>query len=85
MTKAKDQAVEQWLDGIEVRAQDAQDATPFRQIVQANQALADTTAELGRVVAAARAAGTSWTVIGAALGVTKQAASQRFGSGSGGQ
>src|SRR3954469_4901423 len=33
---------------------------------------------LDRFVAAARAAGRSWTEIGAVLGVTKQAAQQRF-------
>ncbi|MBX3195681.1 MAG: hypothetical protein KF727_11370 [Microbacteriaceae bacterium] len=56
----------------------ARDATHFRAIIAANDALALAESELRKAVLAARAAGDSWTIIGAALGVTKQAAQQRF-------
>ena len=40
---------------------------------------------LRQSVAAARAAGCSWAAIGAELGMSRQAAQQRFGSGAGGR
>lgn len=55
------------------------DASHFRRIIEARKGLDAAEAELRDAVAAARAAGDSWTVIGAALGTTKQAAAQRFG------
>lgn len=73
-----DQAVEQALDELVPNPDDARDATPFREIFRAAQAVEDAQTELRAAVARARAAGTSWTVVGAALGVTKQAAAQRF-------
>jgi hypothetical protein len=57
---------------------DLRDATHFRRIIQAKQNVEAADRELRQAVAAARAAGDSWTVIGAALGTTKQAAFQRF-------
>lgn len=56
----------------------ARDASHFRAIIAANEAVASAEDELREAVRAARVAGESWTVIGAALGVTKQAAQQRF-------
>lgn len=57
----------------------ARDASHFRRIVAARKAIAAADAELTAAVEAARAAGDSWTVIGMALDVSKQAAEQRFG------
>jgi len=51
----------------------------FRRILAARKAIADAEQELRDAVKAARDAGDSWTVIGAALDTTRQAAFQRFG------
>ena len=55
------------------------DAEPWRRILAARQAVSAAENELRAAVEAARAAGYSWTVIGAALDTTRQAAFQRFG------
>lgn len=70
---------EQWLDQLDPNTVEARDAAHFRAIVAANQALTDAEHDLRQVVAEARAAGDSWAMVGAALGITKQAAQQRFG------
>lgn len=54
------------------------DASHFRRIIEAKKGLEAADRELRDAVAAARDAGDSWTVIGAAMGTTKQAAFQRF-------
>ncbi len=65
--------------GLDSVAPDAlRDATHFRRIVAARKELGNAERELRDAVAAARAAGDSWTIIGAAMGTTKQAAFQRF-------
>lgn len=64
-----------------VAPESLRDASHFRRIIEARKALDAAEKELRDAVAAARAAGDSWTVIGAALGTSKQAASQRFGRG----
>ena len=51
----------------------------FRRILAARRAIAEAEQELRDAVKAARDAGDSWTVIGAALDTTRQAAFQRFG------
>lgn len=66
------------LDGLDPAATSARDAAHFRAIIAANEALASAEERLREAVRAARDAGDSWTVIGAALGVSKQAAQQRF-------
>ena len=53
--------------------------TELRAIEDATRALDTAEAELHAVVRAARAANHSWASIGAVLGVSKQAAQQRFG------
>jgi hypothetical protein len=61
-----------------VAAGSLSDASHFRQIVKVKKGLEAAQKDLRDAVAAARAAGDSWTVIGAALGTSKQAAFQRF-------
>lgn len=57
----------------------AQDATHFRRIRTARAELEQPNANLHEAVDQARAAGDSWTIIGAALETTRQAAYQHFG------
>jgi hypothetical protein len=67
------------LDQVEPDKNPARDAVHFRRIIAARKQLADADTELHAAVKAAREAGDSWTVIGAALDTTRQAAYQRFG------
>ncbi len=76
LTKAD---VESWLDNLEVDPAMARHARHLRRISAAAAALADADQELNAAVAAARAAGDTWAMIGIALGVSRQAAYQRFG------
>ena len=55
------------LDQLESTTQPARDAVHFRRILAARKAIADAEQELRDAVKAARDAGDSWTVIGAAL------------------
>lgn len=75
-----DTDVEQWLDQLDPATTTSYDATHHRRIIAAGKALADAEDQLRHAVAAARAAGYSWALIGASLGVSRQAAQQRFGS-----
>ncbi len=61
-----------------VAPESLRDASHFRRTIEAKNGLEAADRELRDVVAAARAAGDSWTVIGAAMGSSKQAAFQRF-------
>ena len=67
------------LDDLDPATTPARDATAFRRIIAARTAFYDAERELRGAVAAARAAGDSWTIVGAALDTTRQAAQQRFG------
>lgn len=67
------------LDQLDISAHPARDAVHFRRILAARQHVAEAEQELRDAVKAAREAGDSWTVVGAALDTTKQAAYQRFG------
>lgn len=66
------------LDDLDPSSTPARDASHFRAIIAASEALADADAKLRTTVREAREAGDSWTVIGAALGISRQAAQQRF-------
>ncbi|HTN57085.1 MAG TPA: hypothetical protein VL043_02345 [Protaetiibacter sp.] len=66
------------LDDLDPAASPARDASHFRAIIAANEAVASAEDQLRVAVQSARDAGDSWTIIGAALGVSKQAAQQRF-------
>lgn len=67
------------LNQVSPATHPARDATHFRRILEARTQLAAAEQELRDAVDAARAAGDSWTIIGAALDTTRQAAQQRFG------
>lgn len=67
------------LDQLDPTMHPARDAVHFRRILAARAAIADAEQELRDAVKAARDAGDSWTIIGAALDTTRQAAYQRFG------
>jgi len=67
------------LDQLNPTTNPARDAEHFRRLLAARKAIADAEQELHDAVKAARDAGDSWTVIGAALDTTRQAAFQRFG------
>lgn len=67
------------LDTLDPATTPARDATHFRQIRVARANLDQAEADLHDAVASARDAGDSWTIIGAALETTRQAAYQRFG------
>ena len=74
--------IDQWLDSIEPNPEDARDATHIRRIIAAAEALHAADSELRDAVMTAREAGDTWEVIGMALGVSRQAAYQRFGRAS---
>ena len=67
------------LNALTPATHPARDATHFRAIIAARGAVAQAEEQLRQAVQAARAAGDSWTVFGAALDTSKQAAQQRFG------
>ena len=67
------------LDAISPKTHPARDATQFRRIVAARKAIVAAESELLNAVRAARDAGDSWTIIGAAMGTSRQGAQRRFG------
>jgi hypothetical protein len=67
------------LDALAASDVLSRDAVHFRRIIAARKKVAEAEHELRDAVQAARGAGDSWTVIGAALDTTRQAAFQRFG------
>lgn len=67
------------LDDLDPSRIPARDAVHFRRIITARAARDDADRQLHDAVNAARQAGDSWTTIGAALDITRQAAQQRFG------
>jgi hypothetical protein len=79
MTMTKTKAADHGLDTLDPTKTSARDAVNFRRIITARKTVAAAEDELRQAVAAAREAGESWTVIGAALDTTRQAAYQRFG------
>lgn len=80
MTKTKaENDIEDFLDQIEPDPADARDASHIRRIIAAAEELEQAEDELRAAVAQARAAGDTWDAIGVALGVSRQAAYQRFG------
>ena len=72
--------VEEWLDQLDPNdpTVEVRDGKYLRRITEAMAAVSDADAELRKAVAEARANGESWGLIGMVLGVSKQAAQQRF-------
>lgn len=72
---------EAWLDSLdpEILATRDSDAADLRAIGEALHAVAASDLSLADQVAKARTNGRTWTQIAAVLGVTKQAARERFG------
>jgi hypothetical protein len=72
---------EAWLDQLDPEAIASPDASAadLRGIGEALHAVAASDLRLAEQVATARANGRTWTQIGAVLGVSKQAARERFG------
>ena len=72
---------EAWLDTLdpEALASPDSDGADLRAIAQALHAVAAVDLALADQVATARANGRTWTQIGTVLGVSKQAARERFG------
>jgi hypothetical protein len=69
---------EAWLDSLDPNDMPAEDTTDLRHIAMAVADVAVAEERLREVVVAARAAGRSWARIAMALGVSKQAARERF-------
>ena len=74
----EDSGIEEWLDNPEVGPADARDGRHMRRISAAAKTVAKSEEELRAAVRAARGAGDSWAMIGTALGISRQAAYQRF-------
>jgi hypothetical protein len=70
---------EAWLESLGDDA-DVEDPADLRAVAAAVRDVAEAETRLANAVQAARANGRSWGRIGLALGVTKQAARQRFGA-----
>ena len=67
------------LETVDPARHPARDAVHFRRIIAARRNLAAAENELREAVRAAHEDGDSWTIIGAALDTTRQAAHKRFG------
>ena len=72
---------EAWLDTLdpEALASPDSDGADLRAIAEALHAVAAVNLALADQIATARANGRTWTQIGTVLGVSKQAARERFG------
>ncbi len=71
-----------WLDALDPSATPAEDPRDLRRIGLALGGVAEAERELADAVAAARANGRSWGEIALVLGVSKQAARERYGQAS---
>lgn len=71
-----------WLDSLDPNLTPADDPRDLRRIGLALGDLAEAEHELADAVAAARANGRSWGEIALVLGVSKQAARERYGQAS---
>lgn len=70
---------ETWLESLDPGATPTENPTDLRRIGLALRSLADDQREVDEAVAAARENGRSWGEIGLVLGVSRQAARERYG------
>lgn len=68
------------LDDLDLSTDPSEDASDLRRISQTLEARVAQEHELERAVLTARANGRSWAMIGLAMGVSRQAARDRFGN-----
>ncbi len=83
MTKTRAErlaALEAWAESVDPTELRSADTDALRHIAELAQQREDVDAELAKTVRAARAAGRSWSEIGAMLGVSKQAAQRKYGT-----
>jgi len=71
-------AAEAWLDSLDPGTTPAENLSDLRRIGLALRALADEQREVDEAVAAARENGRSWGEIGLVLGISRQAARERY-------
>lgn len=71
-------STEEWLAGLEDGHGEAKDGADLRAVGEALVAVDEAQAELVAAVASARGHGRSWTDVANVLGVSRQAARQRF-------
>jgi hypothetical protein len=71
--------IERTLDNLDLEQYPAEDPVDLRRIGAASHAIQHAEVELREAVQAARYNGRSWGYIGLVLGVSRQAAQQRFG------
>ncbi|HZI96774.1 MAG TPA: hypothetical protein VFD41_04525 [Actinomycetales bacterium] len=71
-------AAEAWLDSLDPGTTPAENPSDLRRIGLALRALADEQREVDEAVAAARENGRSWGEIGLVLGISRQAARERY-------
>ena len=69
---------ERWLDELDPATVEAKDVSDLRAIAEATHALRADEARLREAVEIARGRGRSWNQIAVSLGVSRQAARQRF-------
>lgn len=70
---------EVWLDSLDPEANAAENPADLRRIGLALRALVNEQREVDEAVAAARVNGRSWGEIGLVLGISRQAARERYG------
>jgi len=70
---------EAWLESLDPGATPADNPADLRRIGLALRGLADEQREVDEAVAAARENGRSWGEIGLVLGISRQAARERYG------
>jgi hypothetical protein len=71
---------EAWLDSLDPDVTPADHVDDLRNVTRAVETVAAAEADLAAAVDTARRHGRSWQMIGLALGVSTQAAQQRFGA-----
>lgn len=72
-------SVEDWLDELDPDDLEVVDPVELRQVGLAQTGIEQAEAELRAAVKTARTAGQSWAAIGRTLGISRQAAHERFG------